>query len=237
MMEADKSQEPQLGDWRHSRVGGLAPVWVQKLEAQESSRCGSSPEDITLEIQEERRFSLRPEKADVPAQGHSGRRSSILLRGNSLLFYSDTWVYINWLDKAHPVWGFPGSSAGKESTCNERDSGSIPGSGRSPGEGIGYPLHVFMGFPGGSGGKESACYVGDLGLIPELGRSLGEGNGCPTGTLSAGTLQYSGLENWMDCIVHGVAKSQTWLSDLHFQSALLRRWIQMLLSSRNTPTE
>ena len=36
--------------------------------------------------------------------------------------------------------GFPGSSAGKESTCNARDSGSIPGLGRSPGEGIGYPV-------------------------------------------------------------------------------------------------
>ena len=36
--------------------------------------------------------------------------------------------------------GFPGSSVGKESACNEGDTGSIPGSGRSPGEGIGYPL-------------------------------------------------------------------------------------------------
>ena len=37
--------------------------------------------------------------------------------------------------------GFPGSSAGKESTCSAGDPGSIPGSGRSPGEGIGCPLH------------------------------------------------------------------------------------------------
>ena len=36
--------------------------------------------------------------------------------------------------------GFPGSSAGKESTCNAGDPGLIPGLGRSPGEGIGYPL-------------------------------------------------------------------------------------------------
>ena len=36
--------------------------------------------------------------------------------------------------------GFPGSSAGKESACNVGDPGSIPGSGKSPGEGIGYPL-------------------------------------------------------------------------------------------------
>ena len=64
--------------------------------------------------------------------------------------------------------GFPDSSIGKEPTCNAGDPGSIPGSGRSFGEGIGYPL------------------------------------------------QYSGLENFTDCIVHGVAKSQTWLSDFHF---------------------
>ena len=38
------------------------------------------------------------------------------------------------------IYGFPGSSAGKESTCNSRDPSLIPGLGRSPGEGIGYPL-------------------------------------------------------------------------------------------------
>ena len=56
-----------------------------------------------------------------------------------------------------------------------------------------------MGFPGGSASKESTCNAGDLGLIPGLGRSPEEGNGYP--------LQYSGLENSMDCIVHGVAES------------------------------
>ena len=101
--------------------------------------------------------------------------------------------------------GFPGSSADKESTCSAGDTGLIPGSGRSAGEGIGYPL---LGFPCGSAGKESACNAGDLGLIPGLGRSPGEGNGYP--------FQYSGLENCMDCIVHGVAMSWTQLSDLHF---------------------
>ena len=60
---------------------------------------------------------------------------------------------------------------------------------------------VFSGFPCGSAGKESACNAEDLGLIPGLGRSRGEGEGCP--------LQYSGLENSMDCTVHGVTKSQT----------------------------
>ena len=56
-----------------------------------------------------------------------------------------------------------------------------------------------MGFPGGSADKESTCNVGDLGSISELGRSPGEGNSYP--------FQYSGLENSMDCIVHGVTKS------------------------------
>ena len=64
-------------------------------------------------------------------------------------------------------------------------------------------------FPGGSAGKESACNTGDLGLIPGLGRSPGEGNSYP--------LQYSGLENSMEYIVHGVAKSRTQLSDFHFR--------------------
>ena len=64
--------------------------------------------------------------------------------------------------------------------------------------------------PGGSAGKESARNAGDLGLIPGFGRSLEEGNGYP--------LQYSGLENSMDYVVHGVAKSQTRLNDFHFHS-------------------
>ena len=70
------------------------------------------------------------------------------------------------------------------------------------------PTPVFLGFPCGSVGKESACNVGDMGLIPGLGRSPGKGKGYP--------LQYSGLENSKDCIVHGVAKSWTQLSDFHF---------------------
>ena len=59
-----------------------------------------------------------------------------------------------------------------------------------------------MGFPCGSAGKESAHNDGDLGLFP------GEGKGYP--------LQSSGLEDSMDCVVHGVAKSWTRLSDFHF---------------------
>ena len=73
---------------------------------------------------------------------------------------------------------------------------------------------MFQDFPGGSAGQESACNVGDLGSIPGLGRSPGEGKGYP--------LQYSGLENSMDCTVHGVAKSRTQLSDSHFTGILER---------------
>ena len=64
-----------------------------------------------------------------------------------------------------------------------------------------------MCFPSGSAGEQSACNVGDLGLIPGLGRSRGEVKGYP--------LQYSGLENSIDGIVHGITKGWTqteWLS-------------------------
>ena len=67
-----------------------------------------------------------------------------------------------------------------------------------------------LGFPGGSDSKELACNAGDTGLIPGLGRSSGEGNGNPP--------RYSCLENPMDrgawwAAIHGVAKSQTQLSN------------------------
>ena len=87
------------------------------------------------------------------------------------------------------------------------DPGSIPGSGRLPGEGIGYPLQYSWASLVAHLVKESACNAGDLGSIPGLGRSPGEGKGYP--------LQCSGLENSMDCIDHGVTKSQTRLSNFH----------------------
>ena len=146
--------------------------------------------------------------------------------------------------------GFPGSSAGKKSSCNVGNPGSIPGFERSPGEGIGYPLQlflgfpcvaqlvkihlqcgrpwfdfwvrkftcrrdrlptpVFLGFPCGSDGKEPTCNVGNMDSIPGLGRSPGGGHG--------NLLPYSCLENRhgqrsLEAAVHGVAKSQTQLSD------------------------
>ena len=72
---------------------------------------------------------------------------------------------------------------------------------------------IFLGFPGGSAEKESPCNSGDLDLIPGLGRSPGDGKGYP--------LQYSGLENSMDCTVHGVAKSRTGMSDFHFYKCII----------------
>jgi len=69
---------------------------------------------------------------------------------------------------------------------------------------------VGRGFLGGLASKESTCNAWDFSLIPGLGWSPGEGKGYP--------IQYSGLENYMDYIVHGVAKSQTWLTDFHFLS-------------------
>ena len=123
---------------------------------------------------------------------------------------------VNWYSHYGELWrgirepwrmGFPDSSVGKESTCNAGNLGSIPGSGKSAGEGIGYPLQY-----------SRASLVVQLVKNPpamweiwvqSLGweRFPGEGKGYP--------LQYSGLENSMDCIVHEVAKSWTRLSDFH----------------------
>ena len=69
-------------------------------------------------------------------------------------------------------------------------------------------MPFFLGFADSSVGKESTCNAGDRGLILGSGRSAGEGKGYP--------LQHFGLENSMDRIVPGVAKSRTQLSDFHF---------------------
>ena len=93
------------------------------------------------------------------------------------------------------VWlGFPDSSVGKESACSAKDLSLIPGPGRSVGERDRLPTPVLLGFPCGSAGKEYVCIVGDLGSVPGLGRGPGEGKGYP--------LQYPGLENSMDSVVH-----------------------------------
>ena len=70
--------------------------------------------------------------------------------------------------------------------------------------------------------KKSSGNAGDLGLIPGLRRSPGEQKGYP--------LQYSGLENSMDYIVHGVTKSWTRLSDLHLLTMSANLYYFLLLS-------
>ena len=144
-------------------------------------------------------------------------------------------------DPSTLYWGFPGSWDGKASAYNVGDPGSIPGSGRSPGEGNGNPLQdsclenpmdrgacqaTVYGVPKsctwlsdftshytelGLSGKESTCDAGDTGLIPESGRSPGGGHGNP--------LPYSCLEHCMDRVAwwatfHGVDKRQTGLKQL-----------------------
>ena len=101
----------------------------------------------------------------------------------AFLLYSNLETSGPWINN---LWGFPDSSVAKEFACNAGDPCSIPGLGRSAGEGIGYPFSI-LGLPCGSASKESACSAGDPGLIPGLGRSPVEGNGYP--------LQYSCLDS------------------------------------------
>ena len=122
-----------------------------------------------------------------------------------IVIFSVSEIHVLLLNPA--LRGFPHSSAGKESPAvQETPVRFLVGKIRCKGDRLSTP--VFLGFPAGSAGKESACNAGDLGLIAGLGRSPGEGNSYP--------LQYSGLENSMECIVHGAAKSVMWLSNFHF---------------------
>ena len=94
----------------------------------------------------------------------------------------------------------PDSSVGKESACNAGDPRLIPGSGRSAGEGIGYPLQY-------SWASRVAQLVKNLPAMWETWvQSLGWDDPLEKG--KAYPLQYCGLENSMDCVVHGVTKSQ-----------------------------
>ena len=125
--------------------------------------------------------------------------------------------------------GSPGKSAGKESTCNAGDPSSIPGLGRSAGEGIGYPLQYSWAFLVAQLGKNPPAmretWVRSLGLIPGLARYPGEGKGYP--------LQYSGLNKSTDCIVHRVAESDMteWLS----LSQIGKEWGIKACSTWNLP--
>ena len=112
--------------------------------------------------------------------------------------------------KAHRVAGFLDSSVGKESACNAGDPSSIPGSGGSPGQGIGYPLQYSWASLVAQLVKNPPAMWETGSSVPGLGRSPGEGKGYP--------LQCCGLENSMDCIFCGVAESRTQLSDFRFTS-------------------
>ena len=92
---------------------------------------------------------------------------------------------------------------GKESACNAGDPGSIPGSRRSPGEGIGYPFQYSWGFLGSSAGKESASNAGDPGSIPGSKISPGEGIGYP--------LQYSWAPLLAQMVKDLPAMRKTWV--------------------------
>ena len=112
----------------------------------------------------------------------------------------DPWVgKIPWRRKWKPTPGLlPGKFHGRRSLVGCSPWGRKELHGTEP----------RLGFLCGSAGKESACNVGDLGLAPGLGRSPGEGNGYP--------LQYSVLENSMDCVSPWGLKESDRLSDSHF---------------------
>ena len=116
--------------------------------------------------------------------------------------------------------GFPDSSVDKESACNAGDPSSKPGSGRCTGEGIGYPLQC-------SWASLVAQMVKNLPAMQETWvRSLSWEDPLEKGKATHSTLlEYSGLENFMDCIVHRVTKSDTTeqLSiHLHLKCLLIR---------------
>ena len=114
-------------------------------------------------------------------------------------------------------WGFLVALLVKKSTCNAGDSISIPGSGRSPGEGLGYPLQYSWASLVAQTVKNppaiQGTWIRPLGWENHLEKRIpGERNSYP--------LQYSGLKNPMDrgawqATVRGVAKSRRWLSDFH----------------------
>ena len=100
------------------------------------------------------------------------------------------------------------ASVGKESTCNAGDHGSIPGQGRSPGKGIVYSLQY-------SWASLVAQLVKNLPAVRETwAQSLGWEDPLEKG---GNPLQDPGLENSMDCVVHGVTKSQRRLSNFHLR--------------------
>ena len=107
--------------------------------------------------------------------------------------------------------GFPDSSVGQESTCNAGDPSLIPGSGRSTGEEIGY-YSIILGLPFWLRWQKICLQCRRPGFNSWVGKIPWGRERLPT--------QYYGLGNSMDCIVHGVSKSQTRLNTLHFHFQL-----------------
>ena len=121
------------------------------------------------------------------------------------------------------VWN---SSVAKESACNSGDAGLIPGLGKSPGEGIGYPLQCsWVSLVAQLVKKPPAMWET---WVRSLGweKAPGEGKGY--------LLQYSGWEN-LACIVHGVAESQTWLRDFYFINLAKSKDCQVLQGTDPPP--
>ena len=114
--------------------------------------------------------------------------------------------------------GFPGSSAGKESSCNAGDPGSIPGSGRSPGEGIGYPfLYSWASLVAQTVKKLPAVqetWVQSLGWEDPL-----EKGKAPHSSILAWRIPLDG-GSWQ-ATVHGVTKSRTRVSNGAQQSVVM----------------
>ena len=116
--------------------------------------------------------------------------------------------------------GFPDSSVGKESACNAGDPSSIPGLGRSAGEGIGYPLQY-------SWASLVSQLVKNLPAMRETWvQSLGWED-----PLEKEKATHSSILDWRICIVHGVTKSWTLLNDLKKKKKRISyKWDQMVFS-------
>ena len=97
-----------------------------------------------------------------------------------------------------PEKDFPHSSVGKESAYNAGDPGSIPWSGRSPGEGIGYPLEYSW----------ASLVVQLVKKLPAMQETWVQSLGGEDPLEKGKATQYSGLDNSMDCIVHGILQAR-----------------------------
>ena len=125
-------------------------------------------------------------------------------------------IKININNKKPLTLGFPGSSAGKESACNAGDPGLIPGSGRSPGEGTGYPLQYFW----------ASLMVQTVKIPPEILETWVQSLGWED-PLDKGMATHSSILAWRIpwteepgglAVVRGVTQSQTQLKQLSTHS-------------------